>query len=39
VVRQSACKRFATVLSPDYDSAHHDHLHVEGALADSSYCR
>jgi hypothetical protein len=39
VVRQSACKRFATVLSPDYNSAHHDHLHVEGVLGSSSYCR
>ena len=29
VVRGSACKRFATVLSPDYNAAHHDHLHVE----------
>lgn len=28
-VRGSACKRFATVLSPDYNAAHHDHLHVE----------
>jgi hypothetical protein len=40
VVRQSACKRFATVLSPDYNSAHHDHLHVEGVIdGSSSYCR
>lgn len=39
VVRQSACKRFATVLSPDYNSAHRDHLHVEGVLGSSSYCR
>jgi hypothetical protein len=39
VVRQSACKRFATVLSPDYNSAHNDHLHVEGVIAGSSYCR
>ena len=39
VVRQSACKRFATVLSPDYNSAHHDHLHVEGVKGSSSYCR
>jgi hypothetical protein len=39
VVQQSACKRFATVLSPDYNSAHHDHLHVEGVIAGSSYCR
>ena len=39
VVRQSACKRFATVLSPDYNSAHHDHLHVEGVIDSESYCR
>lgn len=39
VVQRSACKRFSTVLSPDYNSAHHDHLHVEGVIAGSSYCR
>ena len=39
VVQQSACKRFATVLGPDYNSAHHDHLHVEGVLGSSGYCR
>lgn len=39
VVQQSACKRFATVLSPDYNSAHHDHLHLEGVISGSSYCR
>jgi hypothetical protein len=39
VVQRSACKRFATVLSPDYNSAHHDHLHVEGVISGSSYCR
>ncbi len=39
VVQRSACKRFATVLSPDYNSAHHDHLHVEGMIEGSSYCR
>jgi hypothetical protein len=39
VVQGSACKRFATVLSPDYNSAHHDHLHVEGVIEGSSYCR
>jgi hypothetical protein len=38
-VRQSACKRFGTVLSPDYNAAHHDHLHVEGVLSGSGYCR
>jgi hypothetical protein len=39
VVQHSACKRFATVLSPDYNSAHHDHLHLEGVISGSSYCR
>lgn len=29
VIRQSACKRFATVLSPDYNAAHRDHFHLE----------
>jgi hypothetical protein len=29
VVRDSACKRFGTVLSPDYNAAHRDHLHLE----------
>lgn len=28
-VRQSACKRFRTVLSPDYNAAHQDHLHLD----------
>ena len=30
VVHQSACKRFGTVLGPDYDTAHRDHFHMEG---------
>ena len=38
-VQQSACKRFDTVLGPDYNAAHHDHLHVEGVIASKSYCR
>ncbi len=28
-IHTSACKRFGTVLSPDYNAAHHDHLHLE----------
>jgi hypothetical protein len=28
-VRDSACEVFATVLSPDYNAAHADHLHVD----------
>ena len=39
VVQQSACKRFGTVLGPDYNAAHYDHLHVEGVIATKSYCR
>lgn len=29
VIHTSACKRFGTVLSPDYNSAHQNHLHLE----------
>ena len=37
VIHQSACKRFGTVLSPDYNAAHRDHLHLEDDRA--SFCR
>lgn len=30
-VRDSACQSFATVLSPDYNAAHADHLHFDQA--------
>lgn len=36
-VHRSACKRFGTVLGPDYNRAHEDHLHLEGS--GSSFCR
>lgn len=37
-VRDSACKRFGTVLTPDYNEAHRDHLHLEpGGLR--PFCR
>jgi hypothetical protein len=39
VVHSSACKRFDTVLGPDYNSAHSDHLHLEGEIGARSYCR
>ena len=39
LVRASACRRFDTVLSPDYNADHHDHLHVEGVVEGTSYCR
>lgn len=29
IIHASACKRFGTVLSPDYNAAHYDHLHLE----------
>jgi hypothetical protein len=37
VVHGSACKRFGTVLGPDYNEAHADHFHLEGSGA--SFCR
>lgn len=30
-VRDGACALFATVLSPDYNAAHRDHLHLDQA--------
>lgn len=36
-VRASACKRFSTVLSPAYNAAHRNHLHVE--IGDGQGCR
>ncbi|HVJ02198.1 MAG TPA: extensin family protein [Sphingomonas sp.] len=29
VIRQSACRRFKTVLTPDYNAAHYNHLHFD----------
>lgn len=36
-IHSSACKRFGTVLGPDYNAAHHDHLHVD--MSGQGYCR
>ena len=36
-VHASACKRFGTVLGPDYNGAHRDHLHLE--FTGGSFCR
>jgi hypothetical protein len=36
-IRRSACKRFGTVLSPDYNAAHYNHLHLEDDRA--NFCR
>lgn len=37
VVHKSACKRFGTVLGPEYNAAHQDHFHLEGTGA--RFCR
>jgi hypothetical protein len=36
IIEQSACKRFGTVLGPDYNPAHHNHFHVE--LSGNAFC-
>ena len=36
-IHASACKRFGTVLSPDYNTAHRNHLHLEDDHA--GFCR
>lgn len=36
-IRASACRRFGTVLSPDYNAAHYNHLHLEDDRA--GFCR
>ena len=30
-IRDGACRAFSTVLTPDYNEAHRDHLHLDGA--------
>ena len=37
LVHESACKRFGTVLGPDYNSAHRNHFHLEADGA--HFCR
>ncbi len=36
-IHSSACKRFGTVLSPNYNAAHRDHFHLD--MSGSGYCR
>jgi len=38
IVRRSACRRFRTVLSPDYNAAHYNHLHFDMG-GRGGYCR
>lgn len=37
LIRQSACRRFPTVLSPDYNAAHANHFHFD--MSGANYCR
>ncbi len=37
-IHDSACRRFRTVLSPDYNTAHRDHLHFDMG-GKGTYCR
>ena len=37
-VQQSACKRFGTVLGPEYNRDHHDHFHLERG-GTGGFCR
>ena len=36
-IRDDACRIFGTILSPDYNAVHHDHLHLEAT--DTRFCR
>lgn len=38
-IRDGACGVFATVLSPDYNAAHADHLHLDHAARGGQVCR
>ena len=37
-VQRSACRRFRTVLGPEYNAAHRDHFHLERG-GDGGFCR
>ncbi len=37
IVHRSGCRRFTTVLSPDYNAAHRDHLHFD--MGGRPFCR
>ncbi|MBX9886272.1 MAG: extensin family protein [Novosphingobium sp.] len=37
-IRMSACKRFGTVLTPEYNAAHRDHFHLEVG-GERPFCR
>jgi hypothetical protein len=37
IIHRSACKRFQTVLGPDYNAAHYNHLHLD--MGRGPFCR
>ncbi|MAX00802.1 MAG: extensin [Sphingomonas sp.] len=37
IIHRSACKRFRTVLSPDYNAAHYNHFHMD--MGGGTFCR
>lgn len=37
VLHKSACRRFGTVLGPDYNAAHYNHFHFD--MSGNGYCR
>lgn len=37
IIHRSACKRFTTVLSPEYNAAHYNHLHFD--MGGKSFCK
>ncbi len=37
VIHKSACRRFGTVLSPDYNADHYNHFHFD--MSGNGYCR
>jgi hypothetical protein len=41
VIHASACKRFGTILGPEYNAAHRDHFHLEapGVSGAKGFCR
>jgi hypothetical protein len=38
-IRTGACRSFGTVLSPDYDAPHADHLHLDQMRRPQPFCR
>jgi hypothetical protein len=36
-LQKSACRRFGTVLGPEYNAAHHDHFHFD--MSGNGFCR